>query len=298
MTKPLTALAISLMTTLPFVGCASSNEPNAGAGNADGADQDDLDGKADGVTKPTGSYVLSKPSSTGAKNLTLLALKIDKTYHAESQVECVTEPCDPLEFDGSYKFTKSSSSSKRYLKFDDGTRYEYKLASSGKLSLRLANTTPWFEMSRATQAWCSQPSDCTLQNLPQPKCPGQWQCNANACSFSECSGGNDCEAAGGSCVALTPTSCKTGVVGDANEYSCGGGVGVQCCLPPPEPPTCEHVGTNDEGWYFADGTKICAADCGGITPTCSATGSKSEGWYTTFGHGCGGGELVGWDNCG
>lgn len=40
-----------------------------------------------------------------------------------------------------------------------------------------------------------------------------------------------CEDAGGDCVALTPGSCKTNHVGNASTYSCGGGLGVQCCLP-------------------------------------------------------------------
>ncbi|HTR54326.1 MAG TPA: hypothetical protein VMJ10_26720 [Kofleriaceae bacterium] len=41
---------------------------------------------------------------------------------------------------------------------------------------------------------------------------------------------NKCEVAGGSCVALAPGSCS-GVIGDANTYGCGGGDGVECCLP-------------------------------------------------------------------
>lgn len=40
-----------------------------------------------------------------------------------------------------------------------------------------------------------------------------------------------CVAAGGACVALSPGSCKTNHVGDATKYSCGGGLGVMCCLP-------------------------------------------------------------------
>lgn len=40
-----------------------------------------------------------------------------------------------------------------------------------------------------------------------------------------------CASAGGSCVALTPTSCASGKWGDATKYSCGGGLGVGCCLP-------------------------------------------------------------------
>jgi hypothetical protein len=43
--------------------------------------------------------------------------------------------------------------------------------------------------------------------------------------------GNDCTNAGGSCVALSPGSCASGQVGDASQYSCGGGLGVECCLP-------------------------------------------------------------------
>lgn len=298
MTIRLATLGFVALVSLPFLGCSSADETTPDSSTIDGADQDDLDGKADGVTKPTGTYALSKPSTMGSKDLTLLVLKTDKTYHAEKQVQCITYPCDPVGFEGTYKFTKSTVSSKRYIKFDDGTRYEYKLTSGGKLSLRLADTTPWFEMKQADEAWCGEPTDCTLQNIPQPKCPGEWQCNANACSFSECSAVNDCEAAGGSCVALTPTTCKDGVVGNANEYSCGGGLGVMCCLPPPEPPVCKNVGTGDEGWYFPDGTKICAADCGGLEVKCGAIGSKSEGWYTSEGHGCIGTTLIGWDNCG
>jgi hypothetical protein len=43
---------------------------------------------------------------------------------------------------------------------------------------------------------------------------------------------NACVAAGGACVALTPSSCPSPKhVGDARTYSCGGGLGVECCLP-------------------------------------------------------------------
>ncbi len=41
----------------------------------------------------------------------------------------------------------------------------------------------------------------------------------------------DCASAGGQCVAITPTACATGTFGDATKYSCGGGLGVGCCLP-------------------------------------------------------------------
>jgi hypothetical protein len=40
-----------------------------------------------------------------------------------------------------------------------------------------------------------------------------------------------CTTAGGQCVAVSPGSCASGNIGDANKYSCGGGLGVMCCLP-------------------------------------------------------------------
>ncbi len=46
-------------------------------------------------------------------------------------------------------------------------------------------------------------------------------------------GGTTCVAAGGQCVALTPTSCAGGTVLDATKYPCGTGLGVECCLPAP-----------------------------------------------------------------
>ena len=41
--------------------------------------------------------------------------------------------------------------------------------------------------------------------------------------------GTFCSAVGAECVALTPKSCKGGVVLDARNFSCGGGLGVECC---------------------------------------------------------------------
>lgn len=48
---------------------------------------------------------------------------------------------------------------------------------------------------------------------------------------------NSCAAAGGACVALVPSACGSdpfdakGHWGDANQFSCGGGLGTGCCLP-------------------------------------------------------------------
>lgn len=42
---------------------------------------------------------------------------------------------------------------------------------------------------------------------------------------------NACTAAGGTCVALVPSACAAGHFADATTHSCGGGVGVGCCVP-------------------------------------------------------------------
>lgn len=58
--------------------------------------------------------------------------------------------------------------------------------------------------------------------------------NANGCTGGfDCvpPAGNACTAAGGTCVGLAPASCASGHWGDASTHSCGGGLGVGCCLP-------------------------------------------------------------------
>ena len=52
-----------------------------------------------------------------------------------------------------------------------------------------------------------------------------------------------CAAAGGACVGLSPSSCNDGHWADAKKVSCGGGIGVGCCiscpvLSPPSPSFC------------------------------------------------------------
>ncbi|MBK7585706.1 MAG: hypothetical protein IPI67_36655 [Myxococcales bacterium] len=272
------SLGFAALISLPFLGCSSADSGDPSPTGGEGSDIADLDGKADGVSKPVGTYQLSKPSTMGSKDLTLLVLTTDKLFHSEQQVMCVTYPCDPIGTDGTFKFTKSTTSSKRYIKLDDGAttvRYEYKLTSSGKLSLRVAGTSPWFEMVKAQTAWCGEPADCGAQNLPQPKCPGHWQCESNSCSYSECSvPKNACEAAGGSCVGLYPGNCADGEIGSATEYSCGGPVGVMCCLPKAPAPECQ---TDADCRLEADYCHGC--DCRALSenesvPACDGPGVK------------------------
>lgn len=106
-----------------------------------------------------------------------------------------------------------------------------------------------------------------------------------------------CESRGGACVPVIPDACADGIIGDPREFSCGGGLGVMCCLP--DRPVCMHEGTREEGWYLLDGTMLCAASCAGAVATCDAIGTRSEGWYAPRDdQGCMLGRLIVWDMCG
>ena len=159
----------------------------------DNSDQlDSPIGKADG-SDPSGNYTTASPK---LYELTTLTLSSDHTFMRSVEVACEGGGTCPPEVDtGTYLFTHSNTG-KRYIRFynEDGSdldRYQWKLTSTGKLELELSGGSDWFTMEQ----------------------------------------GGSCEAAGGSCVALVPDICSLGELGDANEYSCGGGVGVECCLP-------------------------------------------------------------------
>ena len=261
---------------------------------AEEADTDDLEEKGDGVTYPVGTY---EAAATAAGELTLLVLKTDKTFYAEQFVVCITAPCNPVAIEGKYKFTKSST--KKYLRLldEDGeliVRYAYKLSSGGTLKIAPSPYTKFASLKavETDRAWCESPADCKIQNLPQPKCPGKWLCETGMCHYSECSLASACETAGGQCVGLTPTNCKDGTVGDATKYSCGGMVGVMCCLP--KQTSCEAAGgacvgltpTNCKDGKVGDANVY---SCGGglgvmcclpaDVPTCQKSGTSQEGWY-------------------
>jgi hypothetical protein len=65
--------------------------------------------------------------------------------------------------------------------------------------------------------------DLTLQPTPEERLarPNPTKHYKHVSSF--------CAAVGASCVGLAPSSCKGGTVLDANKFSCGGGLGVECC---------------------------------------------------------------------
>lgn len=80
-------------------------------------------------------------------------------------------------------------------------------------------------------------SDVTCPTLSPPSpsfCDGATpvaKYDSNACVVGYGCAPLDCASAGGQCVAITPSACAAGNFGDATKYSCGGGLGVGCCLP-------------------------------------------------------------------
>ncbi len=202
-----------------------------GTQQVDNSDQLDAPaGKEDAASKPAGAYTNMAPH---AGQLATLSLDADHTFTATVQVECIAAPCNPVVEKGTYLFTHGTS--KHYIRLyaEDGTdldRYEWKLDSRGQLQLRSDSEDSFFAMTR----------------------------------------GGSCEAAGGTCVPLVPDACYIGSVGDATQYSCGGGLGVECCLPPQADTSC-HADT----------------DCSGILPQfcrqCSDGSTSCAHWSCTEG---------------
>jgi hypothetical protein len=83
------------------------------------------------------------------------------------------------------------------------------------------------------------PADCPELTPPAPGfCPGgsivpRKDASSGCLVGFDCipAPTNACTAAGGTCVGLAPSSCPSGHWGDATTHSCGGGIGVGCCLP-------------------------------------------------------------------
>ena len=81
---------------------------------------------------------------------------------------------------------------------------------------------------------------CCLVSCPELQQPPPGFCDggpiaqtfaANGCVNGFACAPVACAAAGGGCVGLAPGNCPSNHIGDANRYSCGGGLGTMCCLP-------------------------------------------------------------------
>ena len=57
-------------------------------------------------------------------------------------------------------------------------------------------------------------------------------------------------------------------------------------------PTCDKIGTKNEGWYDCANKLIKIASCKGCTAKCDKVGTKSEGWYSSCDN-----SLIKWAMC-
>jgi hypothetical protein len=196
----------------------------SGASDSDNDNALDSNGKADGASSPSGAYTNPTPHYG---ELSTMSLNADHSFTRSEIVACAGGgTCPPLAQKGTYLLTHSST--KHYIHFyaEDGSSLDrYEWKFvSSKLELNYDGDDHWFDMDS----------------------------------------GSTCAAAGGTCVPLVPDACAIGSIGDANQYSCGGGLGVECCLPP-QAPACQ-----------------AASDCGGVLPQfcrlCSDGTSSCAHW--------------------
>jgi hypothetical protein len=206
--------------------CAFGCDGQSAVYDDTGMDVADEATKADGVTKPIGTY--RAESEIGGQPFVVL-LKTDSTYYLQGFDRWLEEaPGDPWEIRGQYKFTKDGT--RRYIRFlsSDGEeivdRYAYEL-HDGELSLRRVGESVWTLLQQATTdtAWCDVPDDCKVQNLPQPRCLGAWTCESNACLF-------DCSVEPGTCGGPLGDTCAEGYFCDySREAQCGGADATGTC---------------------------------------------------------------------
>lgn len=127
--------------------------------------------------------------------------RIQRRFHAEVLRLCSQGgPCPSLEIEGTYEFKYGGTDK-------DGHEYDYvylrsnsyselrfayyesldEVTSAPRLHLRQVGTRGWavFEYTPA-DAWCAAPTDCAAQEIPHPRCPGAWTCQASTCVYAEC----------------------------------------------------------------------------------------------------------------
>jgi hypothetical protein len=249
-------LLLAAMVAFLGVGCGVANPDDQAA------DTIEDDTKADAVF-PAGRFEADHPH-LGQIAYVVLNSSNHTFERAIQMVDCIPiQSCGPEK--GTYKF--SASGSTHYIRFLDNKgvlldRYAWKLSGS-TLSLRPEHDSTWEHLTKQTKTQDAQlgescggfvanPRHCapglTCQGNRIPDLPGT--CVVDAAS-------NPCEAAGGSCVALYPGACNTGNIGDARKYSCGAGLGIECCLPPPaSQPEC--VTANDCPGFLPQFCKVCS----------------------------------------
>jgi hypothetical protein len=122
-----------------------------------------------------------------------------------------------------------------------------------------------------------------------------------------------CASVGGACIGLSPYNCQGGIWADANAVTCGGGLGVACCVkpqppPPPPPDPCPTL-SPPSPTFCTGGTITPKKDANGCivgydcTTQCASKGGQCVGlspssciggtWADASTHACGSGIGVG-----
>jgi len=141
-----------------------------------------------GDTHFVGTYTNSDYIQPG--DPTMLVLKLDSTFHAETFVQCFKAPCDPIAEDGHYALLRQDTTT--YIQLYVGVtktpiaKYQYELRGDF-LNLRLmspAGDGSWIPMLRSPTAWCATNNDCAQQSLIPGPCAGQYLCEqGNICNY-------------------------------------------------------------------------------------------------------------------
>jgi hypothetical protein len=269
----------------------------------------------DGALRPVGTFV--NPGATPGE-LSLLVLRNDETFRAETAAACIDPPCASAFEEGTYVYTASGAV--RYVRLAGPSgaplrRYAYE-DGGARLRLRPAGTDAWIDLERGA-AWCEAAYDCTVQDLVHPLCAGSWTCRANACAY-ECRT-RDCVVTGCSdqvcsdrpigttCERRPEHACfraaECGTYGPNGSCAWRATPELAECLAPAAAPTCA-VDSGSPGWLDPlTGESLCAAACAHCRAECRAVGTSEEGWYASCGDapaqgGCGDGALIVLADCG
>ena len=206
-----------LLLSAALVGCQVGSGLESG-----GSKLDEADIGSRPLARPLGTYRASNefdPSVSvwTAGDLLTVTFMVDRAedgrirrrFHGELLVYCaqggpdpsasIIGPCPPMGIEGTYEFKYGGRDRQGreydyiYLYTDHGElHFAYTQTvdeDTGALSLHLrqVRTTGWATYDYAPMdAWCAAAADCAAQELPHPRCPGAWSCDANACVYGEC----------------------------------------------------------------------------------------------------------------
>jgi|JI10StandDraft_1071094.scaffolds.fasta_scaffold1794375_2 hypothetical protein len=84
------------------------------------------------------------------------------------------------------------------------------------------------------------------------------------------------------CVGLVHCGATTSLDASVNTMPVDAAEAGTPDVTPVDVPACRAIGTRSEGWYRANGERICFANCAGAVLTCANVGTRSEGWYTNL----------------